>query len=101
MRKSTIAGLTIAAALTAFAGQAFVYTGHALAEGAIAEQASLRDSKPVRHARKPAARVVEEAPKAELFRIPAHPVIRDCVHVYFPQCSGRGGFNDGTFGLPY
>jgi hypothetical protein len=32
------------------------------------------------------------------FRIPAHPLIWDCVHVTFPQC-GRGfdGLNDGSF----
>jgi hypothetical protein len=32
------------------------------------------------------------------FRIPAHPLIWDCVHVVFPQC-GRGfdGLNDGSF----
>ena len=30
------------------------------------------------------------------FWIPAHPLIHDCVHVFFPQCS-RGGLNDGSF----
>jgi hypothetical protein len=32
------------------------------------------------------------------FRIPAHPLVWDCVHVLFPQC-GRGfdGLNDGSF----
>lgn len=35
-------------------------------------------------------------------RIPEHPLIRDCTHVAFPQCSGRGGLNplnDGDFPL--
>jgi hypothetical protein len=30
------------------------------------------------------------------FRIPAHPVVLDCVHVTFPQCT-QGGLNDGSF----
>ena len=32
------------------------------------------------------------------FRLPAHPLIWDCVHVVFPQC-GRGydNLNDGSF----
>jgi len=36
------------------------------------------------------------------FRIPANPLLRDCVHVAFPQCSPRGGLyplNDGEFPL--
>jgi hypothetical protein len=46
------------------------------------------------------------APVAEghLMRIPEHPTIRDCVHVFFPQCSPRGGYdplNDGTYGGSY
>lgn len=33
------------------------------------------------------------------FRIPADPLIWDCVHVMFPQCSGRGynNLNDGSY----
>jgi len=32
------------------------------------------------------------------FRIPAHPLVWDCVHISFPQC-GRGydNLNDGSF----
>ena len=32
------------------------------------------------------------------FRLPAHPLVWDCVHVMFPQC-GRGydNLNDGSF----
>lgn len=42
------------------------------------------------------------AAPAQTFRIPAQPVLRDCVHVSFPQCSSRGGpnpLNDGEFPL--
>jgi hypothetical protein len=33
------------------------------------------------------------------FRLPAHPLVWDCVHVMFPQCSLRGfdSLNDGSF----
>jgi hypothetical protein len=32
------------------------------------------------------------------FRIPAHPLVWDCVHVMFPQCTrGYDGLNDGSF----
>jgi len=32
------------------------------------------------------------------FRMPAHPLVWDCVHVVFPQCSrGFDGLNDGSF----
>ena len=30
------------------------------------------------------------------FRIPAQPLVLDCVHVTFPQCT-EGGLNDGSF----
>jgi hypothetical protein len=30
------------------------------------------------------------------FRIPAQPLVLDCVHVTFPQCT-QGGLNDGSF----
>jgi hypothetical protein len=101
MRKSIIAGLTLSA-LAAFAGPSHAYTSPPPAERPVVEQASLtKPAKPVRHARKQSSRIVEEAPKAESLRIPEHPVIRDCIHVFFPQCGSRGSLNDGTFKLPY
>jgi hypothetical protein len=88
MRKSIIAGLTLCAAL-AFAGQS-------LAEGTGSTTPVNQSHKRHKHA----SRVAETPPPVSL-RIPANPVVRDCVHVMFPQCSFRGGLNDGTFGFPY
>lgn len=84
MRKSIIAGLTLCAGLGFFAGYA---------------QAEDRDAahpKAVHHGQKQQPRVVER----NFFRIPEHPIVRDCVHVHFPQCSPRSydPLNDGTFG---
>jgi hypothetical protein len=87
MRKSLLTGIAVCAAASAFAGHA-----HAL----------------VKHpAHKHPARVAEyQAPIAEYgrrgyptqFRIPAHPLVWDCVHVMFPQCTrGYDGLNDGSF----
>ena len=42
------------------------------------------------------------AAPAQIFRIPANPVMRDCVHVAFPQCGPKAGLNplnDGDFPL--
>ncbi len=117
MRKSIIAGLTLAATVMAFTGgsQAYVsgprcVAGDGLciqnafddrANGPVIELASLNDSKSAKsvHKRRHPSHVVE-AP-AQPLRIPANPVVRDCTHVMFPQCSRRGGLNDGTFALPY
>jgi hypothetical protein len=93
MRKSIIGGLALSAALALVAGQA------------LAEPNSNKDGTPPAHrsqAKKPhrtvEARTAETVP-APLFRIPAHPAVRDCVHVMFPQCSrGYDPLNDGTFG---
>jgi hypothetical protein len=118
MRKSITAGLTLSAAVMAFAGQSQAYVNHPECEfgrpciqnaygggdkGAVIEMASMKDSKsakPAHARRKPPAPAVVEIPESS-FRIPAHPIVRDCVHVFFPQCSTRSGLNDGTFGLPY
>jgi hypothetical protein len=118
MRKSIIAGLTVAATVMAFAGGSRAYVNdpgcvsgspciqHAYddaAKGPVIELASMKDSKStksVRSKRKQPGQVVE-APQPQYLRIPAHPIIRDCTHVLFPQCSFRGGLNDGEFGLPY
>ncbi len=89
MRKSIVAGLTLCAAL-AFAGQTLAYDK----DGTTVSQS---------HKRHHSSRVVETQPQQPPagFRSPAYPVVRDCVHVTFPQCSREGGLNDGTFGLPY
>jgi hypothetical protein len=82
MRKSIIAGLMLCAAMGA--GYA-----HALPK------------KPVGTAHRHSITKAETARSAEVstqFRAPAHPVIHDCVHVAFPQCSrGLDGLNDGSF----
>jgi hypothetical protein len=72
MRKSLIATLTLSAALGIFAGLA---------------QAGDDGTRPVRHRGNDGhqAQRVAERP-APQFRIPARPVVRDCVHVMFPQC---------------
>ena len=77
MTKTIIAGLTLCAAMGA--GQAHAFT-----------------KKPVGTVqRNPIAKPAEIPTQ---FRIPAHPLVYDCVHVAFPQCSrGLGGLNDGSF----
>lgn len=96
MRKSIIIGLTLCAVLV------------------VVEQPQANDkdrtaSAHRRHDARKANRVGETPSSA--FRIPAHPVVRDCAHVMFPQCSPRGGINplddgpdrlnDGTFNGKY
>jgi len=89
MRKSIIVGLTLCATL-AFVGQALaVGTGGT----APANQSHKRHKHP--------SRVVVETQPPTSLRIPANPIVRDCVHVQFPQCSRHGGLNDGTYGFPY
>jgi hypothetical protein len=121
MRKSIIAGLALAATVIASAGESHAYVndpgcvaGDAgggrpciqnayddHANGPVIELASLKDSKSAKsvHRRRHPSQLVEAPPQS--FRVPANPVVRDCVHVMFPQCSRRGGLNDGTFALPY
>jgi hypothetical protein len=82
MRKSIIAGLMLCAAMGA--GYA-----HALAK------------KPVDPALRHSITKAETARSGKVstqFRVPAHPLVYDCVHVAFPQCSrGPDGLNDGSF----
>jgi hypothetical protein len=81
MRMSIIAGLTLCAAMAA---------GHAHA----------LDNKRADSAHKhPVRKDVIVRPEAPTqFRIPAHPLVYDCVHIAFPQCSrGYNGLNDGSF----
>lgn len=82
MRKSIIAALTVCAAMGA--GHA-----HALAKKLV----DTTHKCPI--AKRETGRPVEFPTQ---FRIPAHPLVYDCVHVTFPQC-GRGldGLNDGSF----
>jgi hypothetical protein len=75
MRMSIIAGLTLCAAMGA--GQA-----HALTKKPV-----------VTVQRNPIAKPTEIPTQ---FRIPAQPLVLDCVHVTFPQCT-EGGLNDGSF----
>jgi hypothetical protein len=81
MRKSIIASLTLCAAMGA---------GHA---HAFAKKVDTEHKQPIAKA--------EPARPAEFptqFRIPAQPLVYDCVHVSFPQCSrGLDGLNDGSF----
>jgi hypothetical protein len=87
MRKSIIAALTLAAAIMAFAGPSQAY------DSPQGQPEPKKYHKPMHEARQQPSRPVEPQ-----FRIPAHPVMRDCVHVFFPQCSrGYEGLNDGTF----
>jgi hypothetical protein len=93
MRKSIIAGLTLCAAL-AFAGQA-------QAEG---DEGGASSANRGHHGHKHHSRLARtrsnQTPETSSFQIPANPVIRDCVHIVFPQCSRRGGLDDGEYGLP-
>ncbi len=97
MRKSMIAGLTLCTALAVLGGQALAADGK---DGPSNGKDGKND--PSHHVRKtPPPSRVAETPTPN-FRIPAHPEIRDCVHVMFPQC-GRGydNLNDGQFNTPY
>ena len=48
----------------------------------------------------PVVNEVAAPSQTQYLRIPQHPVVRDCVHVMFPQCDrGFDGLNDGQFPL--
>jgi hypothetical protein len=92
MMKSIVAALTLTAGIAVFAGPSLAHDSE---QG---EQASpKKHHKPVHQQPSRTAETVTTQ-----FRIPAHPVVRDCVHVFFPQC-GRGydGLNDGSFHSNY
>ena len=82
MRKSIIASLTLFAAMGA---------GHAHAFA----------KRPVDTANRHPITKAETGRPAEFptqFRLPPHPLVYDCVHITFPQCSrGFDGLNDGSF----
>jgi hypothetical protein len=81
MTKSLLRGMVVCVAL-AFAGPAYALVKHPA------------HNHPVRIAEKEYGR--QGFPTQ--FRIPAHPLVWDCVHVTFPQCSrGYDGLNDGSF----
>ena len=69
------------------------------ARGPVIELASLKASrsvKPLRNRRKQPGRVV--GPQSQT--IPPHPVVRDCIHVFFPQCSPPGSLYGGMYPFP-
>jgi hypothetical protein len=83
---SLLAAMAGCAAALAFAGNAHAYVKHKHAVRIAGNQ--------------PAgfAEYGERRGYPTQFRIPAHPLIWDCVHVTFPQCSrGYDGLNDGSF----
>ena len=104
MRKSIVAGLALVAAL-AVAGQVRAEDGGK----STAEDAGKNTTEKVQKVHKTtthrrhheAVNRADVAPPANTqFRIPAQPVVRDCVHVMFPQCArGFDGLNDGVFPL--
>jgi len=103
MRKSIVAGLALVAAL-ALAGQVRAEDGGKTAEDAgksTAESAQkVHKTTTHRHHHEAANRAVVAPAANTQFRIPAQPVVRDCVHVMFPQCArGFDGLNDGVFPL--
>ena len=82
MRNSIIAGLTLCVAMGT--GQAYGFVKKSV-------DATYKHPMPKVETGRPA-----EFPTQ--FRIPAHPLVYDCVHVAFPQCSrGLDGLNDGSF----
>jgi hypothetical protein len=89
MRKLIIAGLTLSTAVGLCAGQAMAVNN----KDGVSSPAHRRHE-----VRKP-PRVAETPAPVPYFRLPAHPLVWDCVHVMFPQCSrGWEPLNDGTRG---
>ena len=81
MTKSLLTGMAVCVAL-ASAGSAYAFVKHPAHKqpAPIAEKEYGRRGFPTQ------------------FRIPAHPLVWDCVHVHFPQCTrGYDGLNDGSF----
>lgn len=72
MKKSLLAGMAVCAAL-AFAGSAYAVENHKT------------HKHPVR-----TAEYGRQGFRAQ-FRTPAYPLVQDCVHVSFPQCSPHRG----------
>jgi hypothetical protein len=90
MRKSIIAGLTLSVALGSFAGPAPAAQDNDSAPPPVSRAQGHKQ-----------VRQIAETPGNQ-FRIPANPVVRDCVHVMFPQCSrGYDGLNDGSYNRRY
>jgi hypothetical protein len=83
MTKSLLTGMAVYVAL-AFAGSAHAFVNHPA------------HKQPIKHPIRTVETARPEYPTQ--FRIPAHPLVWDCVHVLFPQCSrGFDGLNDGSF----
>jgi hypothetical protein len=89
MKKSLLTGMAVCAAMGAFAANAYAIEKHPV------------HRHPIRTAdRIPETRIpeIDRPGYPTQFRIPAHPLVWDCVHVLFPQCSrGYDGLNDGSF----
>jgi hypothetical protein len=88
MRKSIIAPLTLATAIMAFAGPSQAY------DSPQGEPAPKKHHKPVHQQPSRTA-----GTGTTQFRIPAEPAVRDCIHIFFPQCGSRGygNPNDGSY----
>jgi hypothetical protein len=88
MRKSLLAGMAVCTAALAFAGSA----------DALVKRPAHRHPARVAESRQIPAPEYGARGYPTQFRIPAHPLVWDCVHVMFPQC-GRGynNLNDGSF----
>jgi hypothetical protein len=85
MKKSIVAGLMLSVALA--------FTGSALADSSPPPGKGVYGTKQARP-----KHTAEAQRPSTYFRIPANPVVRDCVHVMFPQCSrGLDPLNDGTY----
>jgi hypothetical protein len=87
MRKSLLAVTAVCSAALAFGGYAHAFPKHLHKHQARGAENRLPQ--------------IAENGRREYptqFRIPAHPLVWDCVHVVFPQCSrGFDGLNDGSF----
>ena len=89
MMKSLLTGMAICAAMGAFSVNAYAIEKHP------AHRHSIRTADRMPETRMPETGRLEYPTQ---FRIPAHPLVWDCVHVFFPQCTrGYDGLNDGSF----
>jgi hypothetical protein len=89
MTKSRLVGVAVCASLV-FGGCAGAFAQHPTHKHQVRQQ--IRQQQPIR---------LTDNGRREYptqFRIPAHPLVWDCVHVVFPQCDrGPDGLNDGSF----
>ena len=96
MTKSLLMGMTACVTL-ALVGPTFAFAKHPADKHPIRSAENGRRD-PNNGTQLTQQSVTSKRPYPTQFRIPAHPLVRDCVHVVFPQCSrGYGGLNDGSF----